>query len=89
MLVAYRSYLPVMYIAMVNAKGGVGKRTLAVHLAVWLHEQGRRVILVDCDLQRSSSQWLAEAEPGVRVVVVMEKMRCLSRPARCSVKLMW
>ena len=59
-----------MYIAMVNAKGGVGKSTLAVHLAAWLHEHGRRVMLVDCDLQRSSSQWLREAEPGVRIVVV-------------------
>ena len=59
-----------MYIAMVNAKGGVGKSTLAVHLAVWLHEQKQRVMLVDCDLQRSSSQWLREAEPGVQVVVV-------------------
>jgi chromosome partitioning protein len=58
-----------MFIALVNSKGGVGKSTLAVHLAVWLHERGQRVVLLDCDLQRSSSQWVAEAEPGVRVVV--------------------
>ena len=59
-----------MLIAMVNSKGGVGKSTLAVHLAVWLHECGYRTILLDCDLQRSSSQWVAEVEEAVRVVVL-------------------
>jgi chromosome partitioning protein len=58
-----------MLIAIINSKGGVGKSTLAVHLAVWLHDRGQRVVLLDCDLQRSSSQWIAEAETGVRVVV--------------------
>ncbi len=57
-----------MLMSMTNSKGGVGKSTLAVHFAVWLHEQGRRVILLDCDLQSSSSQWITEVEPGVRVV---------------------
>jgi len=66
---------------MVNAKGGVGKSTLAVHLAVWLHEHGRRVMLVDCDLQRSSSRWIAEAEPGVRVVVVQGEDEVIERAA--------
>jgi chromosome partitioning protein len=61
--------MPAMLMAMVNSKGGVGKSTLAVHFAVWLHECGYRVILLDCDLQRSSSQWIAEAEEGVRVEV--------------------
>ena len=62
--------MPGMLIAMVNSKGGVGKSTLAVHFAVWLHECGYRVILLDCDLQCSSSQWVAEAEEAVRVVVL-------------------
>lgn len=48
-------------IAVTNSKGGVGKSTLAVHLAVWLHEQGHRVILADCDTQHSSSEWINEA----------------------------
>ena len=38
-----------MIIVVANSKGGVGKSTLAVHLAGWLHEQGRSVILADCD----------------------------------------
>jgi chromosome partitioning protein len=62
--------MPRMLIAMVNSKGGVGKSTLAVHFGVWLHECGYRVVLLDCDLQRSSSQWMAEAEPAVRIVVL-------------------
>ena len=55
-------------IAITNLKGGVGKSTLAVHLAAWLHEQGHRVTLADCDMQQSSSQWIREAVPGVMAV---------------------
>ena len=56
-----------MIIAQTNSKGGVGKSTLAVHLVVWLKEQGRTVALVDADVQGSSSVWLREAEPQVEV----------------------
>jgi len=55
-------------IAIVNSKGGVGKSTLAGNLAAWLAEQGRSVILADCDSQQSSSEWIREAMPEVRVV---------------------
>ncbi len=57
-----------MVIVMANSKGGVGKSTLAVHLATWLHERGHRVILADCDSQRSSSDWIREAAPDVKTV---------------------
>jgi len=57
-----------MVIVLANSKGGVGKSTLAVHLAVWLHERGRSVILADCDAQRSSSDWIKEAAPEVKTV---------------------
>jgi chromosome partitioning protein len=46
----------------------VGKSALAVHLAAWLHEQGCRVTLADCDTQQSSSEWIREAQPGVKAV---------------------
>lgn len=55
-------------ITIANSKGGVGKSTTAVHLAAWLHDRGQRVTLADCDPQRSSSQWIAEACPDVRAV---------------------
>jgi chromosome partitioning protein len=58
-----------MMILFTNTKGGVGKSTLATHLAVHLFEQGSKVALLDADDQRSSSIWTAEAEPGVTVRV--------------------
>lgn len=57
-----------MIIAVINSKGGVGKSTMAVHLAAWLHEQGYRVTLADCDTQQSSSEWIREAVPQVKAV---------------------
>jgi chromosome partitioning protein len=58
----------IMIIAIANSKGGVGKSTLAVHLAAWLHKQGHKVTLADCDTQQSSSEWIREAVPGVKAV---------------------
>lgn len=57
-----------MIVTIANSKGGVGKSTLAVHLAVWLHAQGHKVTLADCDTQHSSSEWIKEAAPGVHAV---------------------
>lgn len=56
-----------MLISFANTKGGVGKSTLAVHLAVWLFDQGHSVALLDCDQQRSSSEWVTEAEANLRI----------------------
>jgi chromosome partitioning protein len=57
-----------MIIVVANSKGGVGKSTIAVHLVAWLHEQGHRVVLADCDTQHSSSDWLHEAVPEIKTV---------------------
>ncbi len=57
-----------MIITVANNKGGVGKSTLSVHLAAWLHEQGHSVTLADCDTQQSSSEWIHEALPDVKTV---------------------
>ena len=55
-----------MIIAIVNSKRGVGKSTIAGNLVAWLLEQGHAIVLADCDSQNSSSEWIAEAVPGVR-----------------------
>jgi chromosome partitioning protein len=54
-------------IALTNSKGGVGKSTVAVHLAAWSHERGWRTALVDADAQGASSRWLHEASPDIEV----------------------
>ncbi len=54
-----------MIISFVNSKGGVGKTTLSVHTAVWLHERGLRVAVIDADEQASTSQWVAKAAPDL------------------------
>eukprot|EP00752_Nemacystus_decipiens_P017587 g15760.t1 len=55
-------------IAVISEKGGGGKSTTAVHLARWLDQQGRRVLVVDADpTQAAATRWLREAAPGVRV----------------------
>jgi chromosome partitioning protein len=41
--------------AVIARKGGSGKTTLAVHLAIACHLRGRRTLLADSDPQRSSS----------------------------------
>ncbi len=56
-----------MIIVVASSKGGVGKSTIATHLATWLAEQGHRVTLADCDTQASSSDWAREAAPGVHI----------------------
>lgn len=49
-------------LAVANQKGGVGKSTLAVHLALAAQEQGLRVLLVDADKQSSLSLFFKPAE---------------------------
>ena len=46
-----------MIVAFLNQKGGVGKTTLALHLAGAWARQGRRVTLIDADPQGSSLDW--------------------------------
>jgi chromosome partitioning protein len=55
-------------ILLVNSKGGCGKTTLAVNLAVHYARQDKRVALVDFDPQASSLKWL-EARPKDKPVI--------------------
>lgn len=59
-----------MIVSFLNQKGGVGKTTLAVHLAMALALRGERVLLVDADPQGSALDWSAsrQAEPRFPVI---------------------
>jgi len=45
-------------LAVSNQKGGVGKSTISVHVAIALHELGKRVLFLDLDPQANASKTL-------------------------------
>jgi chromosome partitioning protein len=58
-------------IVMLGMKGGTGKSTVAIHLAVAASQAGRRVMLMDADPQASAMGWAAQraaADPYVMAV---------------------
>ena len=55
-----------MIVALLNQKGGVGKTTLALHLAGEWSREGKRVIVIDADPQGSALDWSVQrAKEGV------------------------
>jgi chromosome partitioning protein len=71
-------------IALISQKGGVGKTTLAIHLATAFETHGRQTLLVDLDPQTSAAEWkdarAAErpyvmAVPPSRLVKTLETAR--------------
>jgi len=51
-------------IMVLNSKGGSGKSTVATSIASYYASQGKKVVLVDCDPQASSLEWLAARPSG-------------------------
>ena len=56
--------MPVVVIA--NPKGGVGKSTLATHVAGYWARKGHAVVLGDVDRQQSARLWLGLRPPQAR-----------------------
>ena len=52
-----RCYHAMKILALLAQKGGAGKTTIGVHLAVHQDQQGASVLLIDVDPQRSSVNW--------------------------------
>ena len=58
-------------ITLLNEKGGVGKTTLAIHIAAGLSLRGYTVVLVDADPQGNATTALGLAkEPAVHDLIV-------------------
>jgi chromosome partitioning protein len=56
--------MPQLVFSIVNPKGGVGKTTVAVHLAVAAHRGGYDTALVDADPQGSVLDWHRQSPDG-------------------------
>ena len=59
-----------MIISFLNQKGGVGKTTLAIHIADSLSRKDKKVLLIDADPQASALDWAENSENGNRFSVV-------------------
>ena len=66
-----------MILGFLNQKGGVGKTTLATHVAGELARTGARVLLIDADPQASALDWserrVGESLPRLFDVVGLAK----------------
>ena len=51
-----------------NAKGGVGKTTIATNLASWFAVNGVRTAIMDYDPQGSSLRWIKARPIGARTI---------------------
>jgi len=64
-------------VAITSGKGGVGKSTVSVNLAVQLARMGRRVVLLDADLGTANDDVLCNVMPGCHLAHVVAGRKSL------------
>lgn len=64
-----------MIITVGNEKGGVGKSTIAINLATEFTGSGKKVLLIDADIQKSTSMFsnIRREQTGLQEIIVIEK----------------
>ncbi len=88
MVISLYGYAKMQTIALISEKGGAGKSTIAVHLAVSAARRGGTVAIFDLDPQASASQWAerrgkdADAEPVTVVQPTIQELPRLIQSAR-------
>ena len=71
-------------VALVSMKGGSGKTTATVHIAVAAAQQGRNVALIDTDPQQSAARWGHRRAAPLPVVLTAPPSRLAAELQRCA-----
>jgi chromosome partitioning protein len=70
-----------MIYGLTNSKGGVGKTTIAVHLAAFLTRKKRKVVFIDADPQQSASTWIRELALPMKLETIPDAEEIIRRVA--------
>lgn len=69
-------------LAVLNQKGGSGKTTASTNIAVELAQRGKRVLMIDCDPQKSATDWWTARKADDIAMVAIDKASALVAEVR-------